>query len=31
MERAAGFSTLEIDLEIPCDRVAAARPQATAA
>ena len=30
MERAAGFSTLEIDLEIPCDKVAA-EPQATAA
>ena len=30
MERAAGFSTLEIDLEIPCDKAAAA-PQATAA
>jgi cell division topological specificity factor len=30
MERAAGFSTLEIDLEIPCDK-AAATPQATAA
>ena len=31
MERAAGFSTLEIDLEIPCDTAAAAVPQATAA
>jgi cell division topological specificity factor len=31
MERAAGFSTLEIDLEIPCDKAAAATPQATAA
>jgi cell division topological specificity factor len=30
MERAAGFSTLEIDVEIPCDKVAAT-PQATAA
>jgi cell division topological specificity factor len=30
MERAAGFSTLEIDLEIPCDTAAGA-PQATAA
>jgi len=31
MERSAGFSTLEIDLEIPCDKAAAAVPQATAA
>ncbi len=30
MDRAAGHSTLEIDLEIPCDKVAPA-PQATAA
>ena len=31
MDRAAGFSTLEIDVEIPCDKVPAAAPQATAA
>ena len=36
MDRASGFSTLEIDVEIPCDKVAAAKPslaepQATAA
>jgi cell division topological specificity factor len=30
MDRATGFSTLEIDVEIPCDKVAE-RPQATAA
>ncbi len=30
MDRAAGFSTLEIDVEIPCDKLAPAR-QATAA
>ena len=31
MDRAAGFSTLEIDLEIPCDKAAAQTPQANAA
>jgi len=31
MERAAAFSTLEIDVEIPCDKVPTAAPQATAA
>lgn len=31
MEREAGFSTLEIDLEIPCDKVAVSSLQATAA
>ena len=29
MDRSTGFSTLEIDVEIPCDKVA--RPQANAA
>ncbi|RBP17319.1 cell division topological specificity factor MinE [Roseiarcus fermentans] len=31
MDRATGYSTLEIDVEIPCDTAAPARPQATAA
>jgi len=34
MDRAAGFSTLEIDVEIPCDKLAASNspaPQASAA
>ena len=30
LERSAGFSTLEIDLEIPCDKAAATTAQAAA-